>query len=292
MASRAIVAATDFSAFAQRALRRAAELAGLHGAALHVVHAMRAETALDRLLGSEEASALAARTLRDELDALAEPLRARGLEVTVALERGAPAQAVAAATERLLPMALVVGAHGRSLVRDMFGTTAERLAERVSSPVLVARSKGSRPYRRVLVSVDLGPASAAALSAAAALWPEAELLALLSYEPLFEMKLLGAHVGAEAVQAYNSRSRLHADERLRAFLAGLGALAERARPLLRLGRPHEQILGAAAQSECDVIALGRNGSIASDLFLGSVSKHVLRRAKTDVLIATAAPVLG
>ncbi len=286
------MAATDFSPFAQRALRRAAELAVQHDARLHVVHAMRAESALDRVFGSEDSTALAARAIGDELEALASPLRARGIEVTAALARGAPAQAIAAALEQLHPLALVVGAHGRSAVRDMFGTTAERLAERASSPVLVARTKALRPYRRVLVSVDLGPASAAALAAAATLCPEAELLALHSYEPLFEMKLLGAHVGTDAVQSYNSRSRLHAAEQLRSFVDGLGALGERVRPLLRLGRPHEQILGAAAQSECDLIALGRNGSLASDLFLGSVSKHVLRRAKADVLIATAAPPIG
>jgi len=284
--------ATDFSPFAQRALRRAAELAVQHHAHLHVIHAMRAESALDRVFGSEDSTALAARAIGDELEALASPLRARGIEVTPSLVRGTPAQAITAAIERLRPLALVVGAHGRSMVRDMFGTTAERLAERAMSPVLVARSKALRPYRRVLVSVDLGPASAAALAAAATLCPEAEMLALHSYEPLYEMKLLGARVGTEAVQSYTNKSREHAAERLRAFLEGLGALGERVRPLLGLGRPHEQILGAAAQSECDLIALGRNGSLASDLFLGSVSKHVLRRARADVLVATAAQAIG
>ena len=38
-----------------------------------------------------------------------------------------------------------------------------------------------------------------------------------------------------------------------------------------------------------LIAVGRNGSLASDLFLGSVSKHVLREAKADVLVVANAP---
>lgn len=287
VSKRNIVAATDFSPHAQRALRRAADLALQHDAELHLIHVIPEQALLARILGVEAADAHTMRAAREEIDVLAEQLREKGVAVTTLLERGPTARSIMAAVERLRPFALVVGAHGRGSVKDMFGTTAERLAERAGCPVLVARTGGGPPYRRVVVGVDLCPASAATLAAASDLCPEAELLAVYAYEPLFEMMLVGTGVSAEAVQRYCIDSQHHASHELRTFLDGLGALGQRARPLARRGLARDEIIAAAAQDGSTLIAVGRNASLASDFFLGSVSKHVLRRAEVDVLVVAA-----
>jgi nucleotide-binding universal stress UspA family protein len=182
-------------------------------------------------------------------------------------------------------MALVVGAHGKSSARDVvFGTTAERLVERAMCPILVVKSTGRKRYERVLVSVDLGPASAPALAAAETLCPSATVLALHVFEALFEMKLLGAKLGEEAVRRHRAESRRRAGEELQAFLRERQGTPGRVKSVLRNGSAPEQIVGAVAQFRCDLVVVGRNRSLASDLFVGSVSKHVLRRADTDVLV--------
>jgi nucleotide-binding universal stress UspA family protein len=73
-----------------------------------------------------------------------------------------------------------------------------------------------------------------------------------------------------------------------------GALAE-ARDLLvarqvaasyfdAVGEPAEELIGAAARLDADVIVVGRRKSALQRLVLGSVSARVVRRAPCDVLV--------
>ena len=285
MARQRIMVATDFSSHAQRAVARAAALATEHDARLDVVHAIPGPDILGKLFGSRREAAEAEHAVAERLAAVVAPLTASGIDARAKLVKGPPAQAIAEGMGRHAPMALVVGAHGKSSARDVvFGTTAERLVERAMCPILVVKSSARKPYQRVLVSVDLGPASAQALAAAEALCPSATVLALHVFEALFEMKLLGAKVGEEAVRRHRADSRRRAGQELQAFLGERQRAPGRVKSVLRNGSAPEQIVGAVAQYRCDLVVVGRNRSLASDLFVGSVSKHVLRRADADVLV--------
>jgi nucleotide-binding universal stress UspA family protein len=289
MARKRITVATDFSSHAQRAIARALALAAEHDARLEVVHAMPGRDVLGRLFGSRKEIAQAEQAVAERLEGVVAALAGRGVEVGSRLVKGSAAQAITQAMGRHAPLVLVVGAHGKSSVRDVvFGTTAERLIESAPCPVLVVKSSRRARYRRVLVSVDLGPASARALAAAELLCPSAAVFVLHVFEALFEMKLLGAGVSDEAVRRHRSDSRKRAGEELHAFLREAEVAPGRVKAALRSGTPPEQIVGAAAQYQCDLTVVGRNRSLASDLFVGSVSKHILRRAETDVLVVARA----
>lgn len=280
-----IMVATDFSSHAQRAVARALILAREHDARLEVVHALPGRDVLGRLFGARDTVAQVERTVAERLAGVVESLAGHGVEVGSKLVKGSPAQAIADAMGKHPPMVLVVGAHGKSSVRDVvFGTTAERLVERAACPVLVVNTSSRKRYERVLVSVDLGPASERALAAAEALCPQATLLALHVFEAPFEMKLLGAGVGELEVRRHRAESKRRAGKELQAFLHEGKGQPARAKAVLRNGSPPDQIVGAAAQYRADLVVVGRNRSLASDLFVGSVSKHVLRRAATDVLV--------
>ena len=53
------------------------------------------------------------------------------------------------------------------------------------------------------------------------------------------------------------------------------------------GEPERFILEQAPGHRCDLVVLGKHGtSVAEDLLLGSVTRHVLSQGASDVLVST------
>lgn len=140
-----IVVGLDGSDVSERALEAGADLAERLNVPLHLVRVAD----LARVhWGENEAAAEYAelsREMEEEkaaaatyLDAVAQPLRERGLAVTTEVRSGTAARALAdAATRRDL---LVVASHGRhGLERLLLGSVAEEVARRAKAPVLIAR---------------------------------------------------------------------------------------------------------------------------------------------------------
>jgi nucleotide-binding universal stress UspA family protein len=275
-----IVAATDFSDDAGKAVRRAALLASRHGAALDVLHVV-SRPALDALrewVPPERAARLVddARRLLDEAAAAAgAPVKAR-LAVGDVLQEilGACAQA----------SLLVVGAHGLNPLRDaILGTTAERLAGRCPVPILVVRAAPQAGYRSVLVALDLLPGSANFVEAAVRIAPGALVAAAHAYDVPFE----GALARAGVEQAEIERHRIDAAAKARAAIEALGAAAGAAGivPIVERAHPARHVVDTQRSIGADLVVIGkrRRGALES-LLLGSVTRHVLADAEADVLV--------
>ena len=56
-------------------------------------------------------------------------------------------------------------------------------------------------------------------------------------------------------------------------------------PLVVQGDASQRIIELEQEKDCDLVVLGKHGqSAAEDLLLGSVTKHVLGQARSDVLV--------
>ncbi len=140
-----IVVGLDGSGVSEIALDAGSELAERLNVPLHLVRV--ADLARVRWGENEAAAAYAelSQEMEEEkakatkyLDAVAQPLRERGLAVTTEVRSGTAARALAtAATQRDL---LVVASHGRhGLERLLLGSVADEVARRAEAPVLIAR---------------------------------------------------------------------------------------------------------------------------------------------------------
>lgn len=189
MAFDRIVCATDFSSDAGAALRRAVMLGAEHDAALEVLHIVSRES-LDALgqwvpdpVGFPERLVRAA---REELEGCAAPAaEAAGIRIETRVVVGDVTESILerAAASRLL----VIGAHGNNPLKDMMlGTTAERIAGRCMTPILVVRAVPERTYAKVIVAVDLLPGSEKAMAAALEFAGTATLTAAHAYDVPFE----------------------------------------------------------------------------------------------------------
>ncbi|MCC6625122.1 MAG: universal stress protein [Deltaproteobacteria bacterium] len=270
----------------RHALRRAAMLAIEHGMRLDVVHVTPGPDALGGLLG--DALALAATRARRHLARLARALAPAPPEVVTRVLHGRIVPALAEHVAATLPALIVLGPHlGRPLADLVRRTTAERLVGRVPCPLLVVKRRPLGSYTSALVALALDAVDGALLAAQRRFAPAARVTALHVHDPPLVTRLVAGDVPVDAVAAFRNRQLDAVGARLRRHLTALGAGHHA--PLLRRGKPAHEALAVAAGGGHDLIVVGRSGGLVRDVMLGSVSRHLLGRARADVLIVPRDP---
>jgi universal stress protein E len=276
-----ILAATDFSTRSQRALRRAGLLARDSGADLTLVHVVDDDQPQDLVaLESREAE----RILREQIGTIAE---LRGVRSHALVVAGDPFDGILRAAASMSADLVVMGAHRKHLLRDIFmGTTIERVIRTGPFPVLMVNKEVDQPYRTALAAVAMSEPSVNAIRTGRALGlPHGARLAFVhAFLPLAKGKMFSAGIGQDIIDGYVTDERLRATKELIAFLQANG-LDDRGRAMrIEEGAPPEVISEAAAQANPDVLIIGTHGrtGIAKAL-LGSVTEEILRSLDVDIL---------
>lgn len=282
---RTVIAATDFSFSAHRAARRAAVVAKVHGAALHLLHVLDSSSAKALRRRSPAIDVEQPLHLEAEraLNSLADDVAAAGGAVTERLLREGRVMdeiLVAAASSDLV----VLGPRGINPVRDfILGSTAERMARMIECPMLVVKQDPQIPYENVLVPVDFSDYSAPALRFAADLAPGAALHVLHALDCPLQGRLRSAGVTEEGIAAYCDELHREANASMAELTAGLAE-----RTLFRTVQAADarvSINEVAAANNCTLIVMGKQGrSWLSEHILGSVTRMVLERATCDVAV--------
>ena len=273
-----VLVASDLTAYADRALDRAAVLAR-SGAVLRLVHAFD-----PRLLPDEYVKL----NLREASESLQHEAQDSGLaerfNVSVNVLSG-KADEIIVEQAHSMSADLIVMAMSRdaSLARVIRGTIIDRVVRRAQSPVLVVRSRPRRPYARILVAVDLAAPSRRALDLVLKWFPGAETSIV--------------HVD-EAVRT-DVPSPVVRDERrnqIEDMVAARCMSAQRPRPgsaggpslILRCGKVVDVLQKEIGALNPDLVVLGTHGrSGVPNLFLGSVAETLLEVSRQDVLVVRA-----
>lgn len=276
-----LLMATDLSARSDRALQRAATLAGALGAKLDVVtvvddslprpvrdrHEEAARTAID----------LQIRALPGAHDAIA----------SVQILSGEDFIAILGYAESIKADLIVLGIHRHSTRMLFRGTTAERVIRFGRLPVLVVRDPVAQPYRRVLVGADLSLHSKRALELAVKIAPDAEFRLVHAADVPFK-SLLNEETVLEITETERLRVAELLDQSLREFASPVSQVAQYWEIVAEEGLPQDVIRRQSEAFRPDLIALGTHGrSGIANAVLGSVAEELLSDAPTDVLAAKA-----
>ncbi|MFI9005748.1 universal stress protein [Actinosynnema sp. NPDC053489] len=265
-----VLVATDFSAGAGEALRRAFAIAGRRGAGVTVVHVV--PRGLDaRLTATAE-------------EALGRLARDAPVPTDAALVTGPVGPGVAAEAERRRADLVVVGAHGAHWLRDVFlGSTAELVAEVSPVPVLLVKGFTGADYAAVLVAVDASVRSfrAARLGVALTRAPRYALLHAVTVLGENLLRLNGAD--DHAVDRLRRGQLAVARSEVERFAGELAPAP--AEVLVEPGRPEEVVSALAARRGADLVVVGvERGAGLRHALIGSVSRHAMRGAPCDVLV--------
>ncbi len=286
-----ILAATDLSAAARLACERAVRLASACDARLELQHVVNTG-ALDslRLLFASQPDDLQQRLLdeaREELrNLLAELHDGLGGSANLHLGIGNVVNEITRQADALDADLLVLGAHGSSLVRDLIvGSTTERVLRRTGRPLLVVRRPAPRGYRQVLIPVDFSARSLKAIEVARRQAPKAALVLLHTFEVPFEGRLRHAGVSEQELAALRASAQREGETRMAELIARAGLPAAALHSLVLYGDPSVQILEHERLQGSELIVIGKRGQNSlEDLLLGSVTKHILSQAQSDVLV--------
>ncbi len=283
-----LLTATDFSAAAGCAGERAALLAAEHHARLILLHnisALAMERLRSRLLhGYASTEAQLKAHYQDALRRQADDLSGRWqIEVAPLITVGQAHREISRAAREAGADLVVLGAMGERPAREFFlGSTVERVVRESPAPVLVVRNEAREPYLRVLAALDFSPHSPAVVELARRAAPEAHLILGHAFEVPFEGKLQFAGASREDILRYRREERQHALDALHVLADGL-----KDRPDIRVehGMPESIIPALLRETAADLVVVGKHGSSEIiDLFLGSMTKHLLREAGCDVLV--------
>lgn len=284
-----VVAATDFSPSAGRAVRRAALIAQQLGAEMHLLHVVHPldlypgpDPAADFGLNYEQALQTAG---KNRLDTLAARLHKDfAIPVVAATRIGRAHTEIADYAAAKAAGLVVAGARGENTLLDLLiGSTASRLLRLATCPVLIVKNAKVEPYQSAIAAVDFSPGSIHALELARAVASGARIEVLHVYDIEHDERMRQAGMDEAFIRDRQARILKDAENRLDIELAGLndGNITRH----VMAAYPAAAISDRARTLRADLIVLGRHGkSGMQELLLGSVSKDMASAADCDVLL--------
>ena len=290
---RSIVAATDLSAPARRAVDRAAMLAHAAPASLSLVHAVSA-SALDELRRWLDAGGRVELSILDDVRGrvhdLAGELAARyRIDIDENVVSGRAVDEIARIADEKQADLVVAGTLGAGMFRNrLVGSTAERVVRKAVRPVLMVRQSPREAYRRVLVALDFSSWSAPSIEIAKAVAPDAHFVLVHCVEVPFEGKLRFAGVDDRVIDEHRADELAAALRRLAELARRAGLEDARWTPVTPTGLdPWMQIVRQEQERDCDLVVVGKHGRNAvEDLLLGSATNMVIAQGSADVLVST------
>lgn len=275
-----LLLATDLSARCDRALDRAAQLAGEWRAELLVLNVVEAPQAPDLLLawaaGNDDASndRISQRQLQHDLAGL-------DIRASMRIARGDAASAIRGmAADNGCGLVVTGMARNETLGRFLPGSTVESLARTLPQPLLVVRNRVRGAYRRIAVATDFSDSSRHALHAAARMLPQRELILYHAYT------LALSEISAKAPDARIGRD-IESGECAR-FLAA-SDLPDEARSRLRVvieqGALETSLTRYVREQGVDLVVMGTHGrSGLMNILLGSAAARLLDWLPCDTMI--------
>jgi nucleotide-binding universal stress UspA family protein len=287
-----ILAPTDFSPAADRAMWRAASLASTLHSSLHLIHVLPPREVLNEIFrapATSEAEALRERAeglLQERAQSIAQRF---GVTPERKLLHGRAHQAILEMSDSVAANLIVFGAQGERegvLPSQTIGDTALKVAERSRIATLLVRREAQGPYSHVVACAKAVPADRAVVEWANRVSP-ADLIHLVSaYTVPYERRLIEWGASQSTVEAYARREQDLRTRRLSDLLREFGLPGARARLHVQRGEAVPTILAHAGQWRSDLLLVGRRAA-ADPLAagpVGSVARHIAFLAPMDVMI--------
>lgn len=292
-----ILCPVDFSDTSRHAIEHAVALARWYQAGITALHVYPRMTPMrDLPVPEDPVPGADIQRLQTQTAASFEPATSVGIGVDVLVDIGQPAARILDRASTLPADVIVMGTHGTTgFERLLLGSVTEKVLRKARCPVLtvppLAHAASRLPYARILCAVDFSDSSLAALQMSFSLAAQSGALLTLVHavewpwpeppHPTFEDL-----PPEQAVALSDFRRYLHTSA-----VARLDSLIpDEARrhgvPTLRVthGKPHMEILRAAAEAEADLIVIGVRGRSAVDLAVfGSTTNQVVRQSRCPVL---------
>jgi len=287
-----IVCPVDFSDASRHAIDQATVVAGYYHSRITALHVLTSSSDIFATATEDAARVDALRPRIAEDFACA---ASQGIAVDILIEPGHPADVILERAASARAGLIVMGTHGTSRFQHLvLGSVTEKVLRKATCPVLTvparARATSQLPFTRLLCAVDFSDSSLEAVRAAVSLAEGADatltLIHVLEWPweepPAPSLEELPREQAA-ALAEFRRYLEKSARTRLESLVPDT-MQTPRLRIRIENGKPHREILHAAAEERSDLIVLGVRGRNPVDLaLLGSTANQVVRRATCPVM---------
>ncbi len=281
---RAIALATDLSSHCDRALDRAAQLAGQWQATLHVVHALRADARPTawwspdggKPQGGPEPADLVERQIRHDIPGVPDNL-------VIHVEEGEPADVIARVAAREGCELVVAGTSGPTFASLISHTTTEQLLRRLARSLLIVKGRPRGAYRNVLVGTDFTVESRHGLETAAAWFAGADFTLMHALDIPYRSLFLTAGRESEFARLEH--------ETMASFVAEAhlpAAVRQHIGSRIAYGYPEAMLSEYGMAHEVDLTVIGAlTRGLAFHMLVGGNATRIVQTTPGDILVVRA-----
>src|SRR6476620_734995 len=295
----------DFSKMSMPATQIAKQLARRFGASIHLAHVRHSNYAADFVAPAPPIIPFSFMTYDQDAEqtSLKELKKVAGecgvASATCDVLSGAPPFDEICRLAQSIPADLVVmPTHGRTGLKHVFlGSTAERIVQHSSCPVLVARGKvlqannGSRfRIRTILVPVDFSSCSREGLRYAIAFANEFGAKIILLHATYLGYIYSSEGTGIYDMPGLQKAARKAAERKMRELVRSLNFGAVTFETAFTDGSPVIDICAFAKNHDVDLIITSTHGFTGfAHVLIGSIAEQVVRHAPCSVLVVPSHP---
>ena len=288
-----ILATTDFSSRANRAVQRAVRLAMEHGAELHLLHVLPTLSleAFKRLVVDTplETEQMLYNRINSMLQRLAEALARDGMAVRHHVAIGRAHVEINHYAEFHHADLIVMGDQGENFVQEFFlGTPVSKTLRKGQRPLLIVKQEPMDRYRHVLVPVDFSQPSRLALHMALKVAPQTPIQVLHVVEMPFRDRMWWeTELSEKTIESYRAKMLNDTHRAMEEIIADCASGDTRVTASIKHGYPPAVIRDNVQSLNADLIVIGKRGETELDQALfGSITKHVLYETACDVLVVS------
>jgi len=275
-----VLVATDRSAMAKEALKRAIDVAKIKDAQLFIVHVIEPpfiESPYLRPIDDNEIK----NDITDEIDSLNTEHK---LQYNLFIEHGDVADMIIYKAKQLEADLIVVGCHGKTNIEsNYFGTTTLKVIQRTHLPVLVVKNGVKGMYHNMILPTDMSDSSKESVLFANTLFPQTTRKYLHAHEIFSKLSSMTYHISEDDRKSLNIEMEMAARTKLKAFVkeVGEGDMAF----IHYKASINEDLLDYIIKDQADLVVLGSKGVDNLNSFVfGSTASYLLHMSPTDVLV--------
>lgn len=275
-----ILVATDRSAMAKEALKRAISVANKIDAQLFVIHVIEPPFMQSPYFKQIDENEIK-KALKQEIDALNPEGK---VKYALFFEHGNVADAIIHRAKQVQADLLVVGSHGKDNAQsDHLGSSTLKLIQKTHIPVLVVKNEVKGIYQKMIAPTNMSDASKESIIFANTLFTKPSRKYLYAHETFTELQSLTYHISKEQLQSLQRELELKARDTLKEFVEEVG---EGEKALIHFkASVNEDLLDYIIQDKADLLVLGSKGVDNFNSFVfGSTASFLLQKSPTDVLV--------
>ncbi|MCJ7765479.1 MAG: universal stress protein [Thiovulaceae bacterium] len=275
-----ILVATDRSAMAEEAVKRAISLAKKKSAQLIVLHVIEPLFFESPYTASADLDAIR-RQLTYEIDRLNSQARVGYL---LFVESGSAAGVIRRKAQKTQADLIVVGSHGKdNLESNYFGSTTLKLIQQTHIPVLIVKNEVKTIYLSMIAPTNLTDYSKESILFANALFTKAHKKYLYAFETINKLQAMTYNISDAVAEELRAIKTKDAAKAFQKFVKEVGGgemeLIEYTASI------NEDLLAYIAQERADLLVLGSRGVDDLNSFVfGSTASYLLQRSPIDVLV--------